>query len=390
MTMNGAPFRLALVMFGLLPFLASLKGLMIPANITLLVPVAAFAAFVIGRWPRVGSLTAADFGLIGLFVFMSVRVLASADVVLQQPLDYGLHVISLLYVCPFMFYVGRVTGTGLETNGMAKLLILNLVIVVCFLAITVIAPDFVRRNGLEANSYYQYMGDGLAVAALAAWACNYRPRLYWPYLLTAVLLVSVGSRASAVAFLIAMAFSNARFLIVAGATGLPLGFWLLGEIERGAGLDWAGQFRVLSTFLDFYLKDAEDASYSERQQYFDNAIDVIDKNPLMGEVAYEMRTGGMGEFVHNILHLWANFGLIALCLMVLMIFGGPISRLFSSTNVDERRPFPLLVFVAVELLFFRHPENVVLFFALGLLTSLYDVRNADNSLPYTRSRIPAQ
>jgi hypothetical protein len=382
--------HLGLVMCGLLPLLASLKGLMIPANVTLLVPAAAFLVLFTGRWREIGLPSLSDLGLIGLVTFMLLRVLASLNVVLEQPLEYGLHVVSLLLVCPFMYFAGRVMATGLRSEEASRLLALNVVIVIGFLVITIAAPEFVRRNGLEASSYYQYMGDGLAITALIAWARGYRPRFYWPYLLTAVLLVSIGSRASAVAYVVAMAFSNLRFMLTAGIVAAPVGLWLLGAIERGAGLDWAGQFRVLSTFLDFYLQDAEDASFSERQQYFDNAMNVIQNNPLSGQVAYEVRGGELGEFVHNILHLWANFGALAFLLMLLVIFGAPAARLFSKSPASDRHALPLLAFVATELLFFRHPENVVLFFALGVLATFYAQRNDLNSAPYLRQSAHVQ
>ena len=68
-------YRLGLVMFGLLPFLAGLKGLMIPANVTLLAPTAALAAFVGGRWQRVGTPNVADLALLALVGFMMLRLL---------------------------------------------------------------------------------------------------------------------------------------------------------------------------------------------------------------------------------------------------------------------------------------------------------------------------
>ena len=83
----------------------------------------------------------------------------------------------------------------------------------------------------------------------------------------------------------------------------------------------------------------------------------------------------MGEYAHNILHLWANFGIVALILMLIVLFGAPLSRWMMTTKRKDQYPLPLLVFVATELLFFRHPENIVLFFALGILASLYG-RNA--------------
>ena len=301
-----------------------------------------------------------------------------------------MHLASLLFICPMMYYVGRVAAQQLSARGTQRLLSINLTIVLVFLAFSIAVPDFAKRNGLEANSYYQYMGDGLAVAALTAWACNYRPRFYWPYLLTAVLLVSIGSRASAVAYVAAMAFSNFRLVVTGAIVAAPAGLWLLSAIERGAGLDWTGQFRVLSTFLDVFLQDAEDASLSERQLYLDNAINVIQQRPLLGEMAYELHYGGLGEFVHNILHLWANFGLPAFLLMLLIIFSAPASKLLESTAKSTLRPGPLFVFLATEFLFFRHPENVVLFFALGVMVTLYMERSSVISAAYVRNIVHAQ
>jgi hypothetical protein len=259
-----------------------------------------------------------------------------------------------------------------------RLLGINIFVISFFLIAMVAAPDFVKRNGLAANSYYQYLGDGLAVAALTAWAFGYRSKFYWVYLLTALLLAASGSRASAVAYAIAMGFSNIRLLTIGAIVTAPLGYWLSSIIASGAGLDWAGQFRVLSTFVAYFAQDEEDASFSERQQFLDNAIDVITNQPIFGQIGYEVRLGEMGEYAHNILHLWANFGIIALILMLIVLFGMPLARLLGSSPRDDRYPLPLLVFVATELLFFRHPENIVLFFALGILASLYgrQARNA--------------
>ena len=371
MSSNSTSYLLGLVLFALLPILAALKGLMIPANITLLVPAAAFFVMLAGRWRTIGSISISDFAMMALVVYMMLRSLASLNTILEQPADYGLHAISLLIVCPFMYFVGRIVAQNLSTNQSARLLAINLIIVIGYLALSVVSPEFLRQRGLAANSYYQYMGDGLAVAALLAWGYGYRAPFYWPYIITAFSLISIGSRASAVAYVIAMAFSNLRFLVTASLVAAPVGLWFLTAIERGAGLDWANQFRVLSTFLDFYTQDAEDASFSERQQFFDNAMNVINEHPLTGKIAYEVQGGVMGEYVHNALHLWANFGIVALLLMALVVAGGLLGRRPNQTAGKINYPFPLLVFVAAELMFFRHPENIVLFFALGALATLY-------------------
>lgn len=371
MKIGTTHFNLGLVMFGLLPFLAGLKGLMIPANVTLLAPSAALAAFIGGRWTRVGAPNIADLALLALIGFMMLRLLASLNFVLGLPLDYGLHAISLLVICPFMYYAGRTMMLDLSSDSAARLLSINIFIVTLFLVATIVAPDVIKRNGMAANSYYQYMGDGLAVAALTAWALGYRSKFYWVYLLTAALLASTGSRASALAYVIAMGFSNLRLLAMGAVVASPVAYWLSSIITSGASLDWTGQFRVLSTFVAYFAQDQEDASFSERQQFLDNAIDVINNQPIFGQIAYEVRSGEMGEYAHNILHLWANFGIVALILMLLVLLGTPLLRLLLGTPRSDRYPLPLLVFVAMELLFFRHPENIVLFFALGILTTLY-------------------
>ena len=384
MRSHALAYRLGLTMFVVMPILAGLKSIRLPANITVVVPVLLLATLASARsWQRIKHASIADQSLLALCAWMLVYAAVGSNVIANLPADYGLHLASLILLCPLAYYCGRIACQSIEVRDGARLLQMNAAIVLVFTGFKLAFPTFVASSLGETGSYYQYMGDGLAVAALIAYGIGYRPRLYWAYFLTLALLLAIGSRASALAFGLGLLFTNRRLFILFIATSIPVAALVMFMVERGIGGELFGQFRVLSTVLSLYLDDTVDLSLLERQEFLSNAFQVIWQHPLFGLIAYEARAGSLGEYAHNILHMWANFGLIGFLLTLLVLFGAPLERIFGK-RLDVSAlfdPKPLLVFCAAELLLFRHPENLVLFYALGAMVSLYKSSSDRIALP---------
>lgn len=378
-------YRLGLAMFLALPVLAGLKSIKLPANITLLVPALLIAALASSRaWSRLPRISTSDYSLLILCAWMLLCTAINSNILANLPLDYALHLLSLTVLCPLAYYCGRVATNSVTMQEGASLLKLNIAVVAAFMTFKLLLPSFVASNLGETGSYYQYMGDGLALAGMMAFGLGYRPRLYWSYFLALALLLAIGSRASALAFMTGLLVTNRRVLLLFVATAVPTALLLTLMVDRGIGGEIFGQFRVLSTVLSLYVDDTVDLSLLERQDFLANALQVITQHPLMGIFAYEARAGSLGEYAHNILHMWANFGLPGITLMLLVLVGAPLEHLIQKQRGTQIaatfNPRPLFVFCAAELLFFRHPENLVIFYALGTMTSLYDAPTAINSL----------
>lgn len=372
-----ASTSLAITLAVVLPAAASMKSAGVPISITALVP---------GLWLLIALLSnisalkirlvPVDIAMVALFSVLAIMSLFNARQIVGLPIGYGIQILSLLLVCPLGYWVGRVVGSAMDSATADWLLYANIIIVLIFVMVMGFSPTFSVATIDEAGSYYQFMGDSLAVIALCTLGVRYHHGLLGPYFMTGVLLVGVGSRASAIAFFLSLLLSN-RVLFTAGIAAISGLILITAGLLASAELpEWMNDFRVVTTAFALLRDGTIDLSYLERLEYFFNGLDIIISEPMFGLIGYEYQWGLTGSYIHSGLHIWATFGIVAFALFVIAVimplfaYQERLSWESDRANTSATTSRALVIFSIIQFALFRHPDNFVLFFALGFATSI--------------------
>ncbi|RYG88690.1 MAG: hypothetical protein EON59_03660 [Alphaproteobacteria bacterium] len=99
---------------------------------------------------------------------------------------------------------------------------------------------------------------------------------------------------------------------------------ILATVIIGGLLSFGPVFNLLANlfpenrFISLLTNVGSDQSYSERSYFFERALSVISESPFWGNYgAYPL-----GEYAHNIVSVWVDFGLIGFLLFAFILFLG--------------------------------------------------------------------
>lgn len=371
--------RLGSIFLVAVPLMAFASGLGLPVNITLLSMLTGVLVVTTSRsmhhlhLPR---LNASDLALLAFVATASLGFVLSLHTVAHLPPEYFVHAVVLLYFCPLAYLFGAMYGAQVSPQSVKRIFHAVLALSAAFVTLTLLDPQAVTSDEAVRGSYYQYSGDCLALAALMHTSTRERKVNRWPLLIVLPIIMLVGSRASVAAYGAALMFSPLLPLVL--GAGLVMG--LLGsffaESIATLGPELFETSRVITSLLGTVIKGDEDASLGERQQFQRQALSTLADHPLLGQFGYDyIANGYAGGYAHSALDLWAQYGALALLSFVGAVVLSPlISLLAPGAARISRRPgwhsMPLLVFLVLEFALFRHPESVVLFFGMGVLSSL--------------------
>ena len=121
-----------------------------------------------------------------------------------------------------------------------------------------------------------------------------------------------------------------------------------------------------------FTPGSEDGSWSTRQEIMNHGMNVLTSRPFTGEWAFqlgEMKFAGL--YIHNILDIWAQTGLISF-LLFLAIWGALLVALMTGFERWPRiakETAPLLVFVVLSWCLARNVTFVALFFCVGFASA---------------------
>jgi hypothetical protein len=126
-------------------------------------------------------------------------------------------------------------------------------------------------------------------------------------------------------------------------------------------------FSYLTQFADsriFSLSLETDTSLAAREQFFSNNIGVIFNNPVFGDFMSDfVRAGNInGEFIHNYLSLYQNFGLIPF-LSIIWLVCIAILRTWNLNHSLKPEIVMLLFFSVLEIIIARSFTNSLVWFA---------------------------
>ena len=372
--------RLGVTFLVVVPLMAFAAGLGLPVNITLLSMLTGIVVATTSRSlhhlhlpPR---LNASDLALLAFVATASVGFALSLHSVAYLPPAYFVHAVVLLFVCPLAYLFGAMYGAQASPQSVRRIFHAVLALSGTFVTLTLLDPQAVTSDEAVRGSYYQYSGDCLALAALVHTSTRERKASRWPLLIVLPILVLLGSRASVAAYGAALMFSPLLpFVLGAGLVIGLLGSFFADSIAT-LGSELFETSRVITSLLGTFIQGNEDGSLGERQQFQQQALTTIDDHPLLGQFGYDyIANGYVGGYAHSALDLWAQYGVLALLSFLGAVVLSPlISLLAPGAPRISRRPgwhsMPLLVFLVLEFALFRHPESVVLFFGIGVLSSL--------------------
>ena len=371
--------RLGAIFLVAVPLMAFAAGLGLPVNITLLSMLAGIVVVITSRSMyhlHLPQLNASDLALLAFVATASLGFALSLHSVAYLPPEYFVHAVVLLFFCPLAYLFGAMFGAQASQQSVRRMFHAALALSVTFVTLTLLDPQAVTADEAVRGSYYQYSGDCLALAALVHTSARERKVARWPLLIVLPILVLLGSRASVAAYGAALMFSPLLPLVLAAGLVMGLLGLLFADSLANLGPEFFETSRVITSLLGTLIRGNEDGSLGERQQFQLQALATLDDHPLLGQFGYDyIANGYAGGYAHSALDLWAQYGVLSLLSFVgAVVLSSLISLLAPGAPRISRRPgwhsMALLVFLILEFALFRHPESVVLFFGMGVLSSL--------------------
>lgn len=360
-------FSFGSMVFSGILFAALLKRLLIPVNITgavgfCVILLIGVAALLRTRLERPGL---AGFGIIA---FSSISFVVSVVNFLRDDgaydRDFVLHKISLSLVCPIFYLAGSIYARLGTRRVFAYNLIHATLLASCLAFLQAVLGEPSPLHAQTVGSYYQYAGDALVLSfilwlALSSGSLPVSIQIS-SFVFGLFVLLFLGSRGSVVLFLASLAV-----LLCVNGGGVRLIYISVLGIALVSLLFWSGlNIRIFDRIHDFIESGYVDTSLSERLEYSRNALVEIFQNPMFGNFGYDYPGA---RYAHNMLDVWANFGLIIFAFFLAPVFRG-CSLLFGMISQTRLALLSvLLTYILVALAFFRHPENILIFFAMGFL-----------------------
>ena len=138
----------------------------------------------------------------------------------EMPFLYLQSKVLMLLVCPLSFFVGFAFIKNTSAEWTNLLFNINLFICISFGLMQALFPENITDEDGVAGSYYHYLGDTLVVSALVNYAIEEQKNSFlsnYRYVLTAVALILLGSRASFIVFTVSILFTRASYIFIASA-----------------------------------------------------------------------------------------------------------------------------------------------------------------------------
>lgn len=369
-----------------IPLLSYFRIIGIEFNITLVITLTSCAIFLLGSFfskfssekmylmklNSISDLSLILFSLYTFFNFLVFYTIVDSNITLEQIF----HLLALSFLCPLSYYFGLNFSAFVNEKATNTFFNILVFLTILFLGIrlSAIFPD-TSDIGIQ-GSYYQYSADTLALTFLFFQNKSHKRHLILACLITFILLILIGSRATLLAFVVAMFSSKLYKYIIVFSICIFLFFTQIGNSleENDEILTYS---RTISTFYLYFYSDREDLSHSERDDLTEATWVQISSNPIWGDILYDTKISGFyGGYAHSALDLWARYGIFLFIVFIFILFGNFFliglskrSLLYFIKIFYKNNIYPLLVFILMELTFFRHPESIILFFGMGYLSA---------------------
>ena len=142
----------------------------------------------------------------------------------------------------------------------------------------------------------------------------------------------------------------------------------------------------------FQLENLEESSSFQSRSFLnDNALKIIDENPILGAYGAYTNIGGIGHNAHNLLSAWVNLGVIGFLgyIVLLVSLWGFVAKTFIKRRIGHERFnvfFLFLIFTTLALILSKDYSNMMVGFLVGLYANLINDRqnNDKNHPPHLR------
>ncbi|MBU3738465.1 MAG: O-antigen ligase family protein [Rhodoferax sp.] len=360
-------FSFGSVAFSGILFAALLKRLLVPVNIT------GVAGSCMIMLIGVALLFRIPFKLPGLagfgMIFFSIISFVLSIIYFYRDgaaydRDFVLHKIALALLGPVFYFAGSMYARLGSRRVLGLNLIHGMLFASCLAVWQMVHGQPSPLDAQTVGSYYQYAGDALALSFILCsvvffGSFSLTSQLVF-FISNLFILLTLGSRASVAIFMasfLALLYvkGGGRKLLYFSAIGIVLLFLLF----------WSGlNIRILDKFRSFVADGYIDTSLRERLDYSRSALAAIIESPISGDFGYDYPGA---RYAHNMLDVWANYGLIVFIFYLTPVFCGFIALFRVISTARLALLSVLLTYILVALIFFRHPENMVVFFAMGCL-----------------------
>ncbi|MDO4905410.1 MAG: hypothetical protein Q4A16_07670 [Lautropia sp.] len=266
------------------------------------------------------------------------------------------------------------TGAATRCNRIYGALWASWVIIICYIALNFrnLDPRSMYEATLETGTRlnYQQMGDAFAICCVIL-----APRIrqfFWQWLFIGIsigVMFIIPSRSAA--FFGSVALLSIPVLFGGMFTRvmlIGLGLFALFGYESGMFAQWFEGSRFESALTP----DAEDGSWSMRQEIMDHGMALLISKPFTGEWGFQL--GDLkfaGYYIHNALDVWAQAGLLPF----LLFMGIWVYMSIALLNGLSRWPrlakevIPVLIFAALSWSLSRNIGFVALFFCMGFASA---------------------
>lgn len=266
------------------------------------------------------------------------------------------------------------TGAAARSHRIYRTIWMTWLLMACYVLLN--AKNFSVENLYQTATEtgnkltYQQLGDSFAICSTILAARIRQAPQRWLFIAAAIgLMFIIPSRSAAffgTASLLTVIVLFGGFFTRVVVIGLVVAIGLGYETGLFAQLFEGTRFQIAFT------PGSEDGSWSTRQEIMNHGMNVLTSRPFTGEWAFqlgEMKFAGL--YIHNILDIWAQTGLISF-LLFLAIWGALLVALMTGFERWPRiakETAPLLVFVVLSWCLARNVTFVALFFCVGFASA---------------------
>lgn len=224
----------------------------------------------------------------------------------------------------------------IESKGFRKIIYFSLIgmFLIALLNVGESGIFYIKEQSANEDAVATYQGFARSIAVVAMLTISMVRRkllfLFSAFLGVVALFLS-GARTELVCFIISAAIillTRFNFMksALASALLIALAFVIVGLLSASSYEKFVANNRNLE------LLDLSNSTSAEaRLELGGDALRTIAENPIFGDYASYLSSGGVGSYAHNLLSAWVNLGVVGFFLYV-AIFFGVLTRLFGTRN----------------------------------------------------------
>lgn len=368
--MHGTLYRIAFLFAIPLKLLADIYSYLynanIPSAITIALPISLMAA--IFYPPQIYKKSRSLIKITCLFLLLLIVSIITQIIFTKKSMGINSTTINSINTSLFLYIVYLVAGYGYACNENLSLAILKFSCLIGY-TIIILTQIYIKDVWLTLNEYGAYLRIADLMCIISLICISKTKSVYIKItfsILSAISLLYIGSRSSLLFFLFSLGIgfilsiqrTNAMYIIFS-IIGLIFIIFVsknfLGNIEN-----LFYETRIGQTMLT-----EGGGGVDERQRLLELGLERIEKNPLLGNWQNRLfNSNDGGDYIHNILFLWDDFGLTVFSLMAIII-----TLIYIHVKDNKNIFISTYLFITLSMLFARAYTFPYIFFVAGILSN---------------------